>query len=49
MPFSFSQSQMRDVNIFQMVRDLTPPWQVAASAFSPEKRRLDLRLSLLQR
>ena len=49
MPFSFSLSQMRDVNIFQMVRDLTPPWQVAASAFSPEKRRLDLRLSLLQR
>ena len=35
---------MRDVDIFQMALGLTPPWQVESCEFSPEKRRLDIRL-----
>ena len=36
---------MRDVDIFQMALGLTPPWEVASCAFSPEKKRLDIRLT----
>ena len=36
---------MRDVDIFQMALGLTPPWQVESCEFSPEKKRLDIRLS----
>ena len=36
---------MRDVDIFQMALGLTPPWEVEACEFSPEKKRLDIRLS----
>ena len=36
---------MRDVDIFQMVLGLTPPWEVESCEFSPEKKRLDIRLS----
>ena len=36
---------MRDVDIFQMALGLTPPWEVESCEFSPEKKRLDIRLS----
>ena len=36
---------MRDVDIFQMALGLTPPWEVESCEFSPEKKRLDMRLS----
>ena len=36
---------MRDVDLFQMALGLTPPWEVEAREFSPEKKRLDIRLS----
>ena len=36
---------MRDVDIFQMVLGLTPPWELEFCEFSPEKKRLDIRLS----
>ena len=35
---------MRDIDLFQMALGLTPPWQVSASEFNPDKRRLDIRL-----
>ena len=35
---------MRDVDIFQLALGLTPPWQVESCEFSPEKKRLDIRL-----
>ena len=36
---------MKDVDIFQMALGLTPPWEVESCEFSPEKKRLDIRLS----
>ena len=36
---------MRDVDIFQLALGLTPPWEVESCEFSPEKQRLDIRLS----
>ena len=36
---------MRDVDIFQMALGLTPPWEVESCEFSPEKKRLDIRLT----
>ena len=36
---------MRDVDIFQLALGLTPPWEVASCEFSPEKKRLDIRLT----
>ena len=36
---------MRDVDIFQPALGLTPPWEVESCEFSPEKKRLDIRLS----
>ena len=36
---------MRDVEIFQMALGLTPPWEVEFCEFSPEKKRLDIRLA----
>ena len=35
---------MRDVDIFQLALGLTPPWEVESCEFSPEKKRLDIRL-----
>jgi transposase len=35
---------MRDIDLFQMALGLTPPWQVFASEFNPDKKRLDIRL-----
>ena len=36
---------MRDVDIFQMALGLTPPWEMESCEFSPEKKRLDIRLA----
>ena len=35
---------MRDIDIFQMALGLTPPWQVSASEFNIDEKRLDIRL-----
>ena len=35
----------KNVDIFQMALGLTPPWVVASCEFSPEKKRLDIRLT----
>lgn len=35
---------MRDIDLFQMALGLTPPWQVFASDFDPDEKRLDIRL-----
>jgi len=35
---------MRDIDLFQMALGLTPPWQVSASEFNADKKRLDIRL-----
>lgn len=33
---------MKDIDLFQMALGLTPPWQVSASDFDPEQKRLDI-------
>jgi transposase len=35
---------MRDIELFQMALGLTPPWQVSASEFNPNNKRLDIRI-----
>jgi transposase len=35
---------MKDIDLLQMALGLTPPWQVAASEFDPDLKRLDIRL-----
>ena len=35
---------MGGVDLFQMALGLTPPWEVESCEFSPEKKRLDMRL-----
>lgn len=35
---------MRDIDLFQMALGLAPPWQVSASEFDPNEKRLDIRL-----
>ena len=35
---------MRDIDLFQMALGLAPPWQVFASEFNPDEKRLDIRL-----
>ena len=35
---------MKDIDLFQMALGLTPPWQVSASEFNLDKKRLDIRL-----
>ena len=35
---------MRDIDLFQMAIGLTPPWQVSASEFDSNKKRLDICL-----
>ena len=35
---------MRDIDLFQMALGLTPPWQVSASEFDANKKRLDIHL-----
>lgn len=35
---------MRDIDLFQMALGLTPPWQVSASEFDVNKKRLDIHL-----
>lgn len=33
---------MKDIDLFQIALGLTPPWQVSASEFDPEQKRLDI-------
>jgi len=35
---------MRDIDLFQKALGLTPPWQVSASEFNLDEKRLDIRL-----
>ena len=36
---------LRDVDLFQPALGLPPPWEVESCEFSPEKKRLDIRLT----